>query len=155
MSSSRFPFVAEFSYSLLYHVGRTKGNEPASSKDNHYQIIKRPNERKKKLGKKIHWVEHVQHGCNKPGLSAQRYSAVLKQSPIEFCEIRKMPDQAKHLPRGETRRRGSHIVSSLLRFSRNVESYRQAHGQTIDRRQYALFFLRNLTYLSHKKSPPF
>src|SRR5258706_10191247 len=136
MSSSRFPFVTKFSYPLLYHVGRTKGNEPASGKDNHHQIIERPDEREKQLWKKIHRVEHVQHGCNKHGLSAQRYSAVLKQSPIEFCEIRKMPDQAKHLPRGETRRRGSHIISSLLRFSRNLESYRQAHGQTIDRRQH-------------------
>src|SRR5262245_30812309 len=131
MSSSRFPFVTEFSYPLLYHVGRTKGNEPASGKDNHHHIIKRSDERKKKIGKKIHRIEHVEQGYNKQCLRAKRYSAVSKQSPIEFYKIRQMPDQAKHLPRGETRRRGSHIISSLLRFSGHVESYRQAHGQTI------------------------
>jgi hypothetical protein len=52
----------------------------------------------KETGKKIYWIEHVEQGGNKH-LRA-KHSAVSKQSPIEFCKIGQMPDQAKHLPRG-------------------------------------------------------
>src|SRR5215471_16581562 len=100
MSSSRFPFVTKFSYPLLYHVGRTKGNEPASSKADHRQVIERPDEWEKKVRKKIHRLEHVQHSGDKQRLSAKRHPVVPKQSPIEFYEIRQMPNQAKHLPGG-------------------------------------------------------
>jgi hypothetical protein len=76
---------------LLYHVGRAKGNEPSSSHEQDSKIIESAKERHEKIRYKIDRAEYVEHDGDEQRLGAQRHTAVMKKSPIQPHERRKVP----------------------------------------------------------------